>query len=195
LTKLQVEQQAVPQVKKVTDGAVRPAADQFANQVCCFFVLQQCFQLCFRSLEHCPWLNTVHCSRGAGTPQIQGCCTWFCRSASGECATAKPVPPKPVSAPLSINIFHLRRVQVDSTAQQFTQEQLKPAAKQVADGAENAASELRARGESAANYVDEQGEACTRLYIATDYEKLLRMQLHALILLSTKCGNVNDAHS
>lgn len=47
--------------------------------------------------------------------------------------------------------------QVDSSAQQFTQEQLKPAAKQVADGAENVASEFRSRGKSAANYIDEQG--------------------------------------
>lgn len=52
----------------------------------------------------------------------------------------------------------LLRAQADATAQQFTQEQLRPAAEKVADGAEQAAGQFRSRGEDAANYVDEQGE-------------------------------------
>lgn len=48
--------------------------------------------------------------------------------------------------------------QADSTAQQFTREQLKPAAKKAADTAEAAAGQFRSRAEDAANYVDEQGD-------------------------------------
>lgn len=48
--------------------------------------------------------------------------------------------------------------QANSAAQQFTSQQLKPAAKKVADTADSSAKEFRSRAEDAANYVDEQGE-------------------------------------
>jgi hypothetical protein len=48
--------------------------------------------------------------------------------------------------------------QVKSTAQSVTEEQLKPAAKKVADTAEDAAGQFRSRAEDVAEQVDQQGE-------------------------------------
>ena len=48
--------------------------------------------------------------------------------------------------------------QVESTAQSVTEEQLKPAAKKVADTAEDAAGQFRSRAEDVAEQVDQQGE-------------------------------------
>jgi hypothetical protein len=49
-------------------------------------------------------------------------------------------------------------LQVESTAESVTEEQLKPAAKKVADTAEDAAGQFRSRAEDVAEQVDQQGE-------------------------------------
>lgn len=49
-------------------------------------------------------------------------------------------------------------LQVESTAQSVTEEQLKPAAKKVADTAEDAAGQFRSRAEDVAEQADQQGE-------------------------------------